>query len=155
MAKDLFTKWLDAEFTGHSVHDHETSGDYHDWIYKMQLAFLAGRDAKASPSTITGIRPEILAVAYMAEAHVAGQGRKRTNKNRAEEGRIICELLGAMTGLDEKEQHEKIDDALAQIFHLCAELDIDAERAFRSALWNVEVETDEERDEEIEAGNDV
>ena len=42
----FFQKWLDTEFPGHDVHDHEHQDAYHSWIRSHRIAFFAGRASR-------------------------------------------------------------------------------------------------------------
>jgi len=96
------------------------------------------------------IKSEILAVAFAAEAQIADCYRMpRTNSQRAAEGKIVCELLAAMTGLDIDENADGpetvITDTVTQIFHYAQSEGISARTVFERALFNLECELVEEQ----------
>jgi len=91
------------------------------------------------------IRPSIMAIAYQAEAHLSAPEKERTNADRAEEGRILADLLGAMTGLDgDDERVIAAEDAITQLLHFLCHMGIETDLALESAAFQFDCEIAEE-----------
>jgi len=71
---------------------------------------------------------------------------ERTNVQRAAEGKILCDLMEVMTGVDEPA--DKAADAICQIFHHCYAEGLDIDAVFTAALGNFEAEVLEEMNAE-------
>lgn len=98
-----------------------------------------------APDRTLGIRREILAVAFAAEAHVAARKPPRTNSQRADEGKLLADFFGALTGLTgEDEDRERVTDAISQLLHYAYRDGLGVQTACEAAMFNFECEQQED-----------